>query len=1210
MNTTARFACLFALLGGFVFSASAQVVSATRSGFSWIDSENVTDMSFDAGYTAYAAAWPIFDAYPGPDAFQMGLASCWMSTQQTGNEPDQFYTTIEGGLGWWMDTRFATRIPKFIMGGVSHNFFAWANGPGAGRSDMLPNGQRDWSTPGGKYGVAQLSNRLVWAPDGLNMAQGLNGELLGYGYNPLPLMDPLTETGGQDIATGNQCWTLFLNATNFKGPATFFMPTFWTEPVLEDPSLEGLFLDTRPANPNVPFGWEHALSPALISEDDEGTPYAKIERMQMPASGEDYSVALNGVSVYSRDGLWDAMTAWFDGGSAVPTEAMQNGSQGVSFTNNGGAIVGEISGGGMDYGIDLDYLDNTMMTFDAMGFEHGLDATTLQDGLFVLPEYFELGADNKWHPISADAVPASTELTTTEVPTSPRPETTYLTPLESDCAFQDPNGPWNSPGPAAGPFYAELGDGSTVTYHWYRFVDQPAIVHANLPDSVRDEMQARVELIHANWSEQDEYMAPPTVGNLATVDPGAIVAPPAGMEIGYVPIVTRQESTPEKLRVFILAGQSNMQGYGKIYEGSNGAVGAIVASFTPTCADAAATSCDFTFDMFDSFGDGWNGWVYDFVQNGEVVASETLADGDAGSATITLQNGVPCTVVVNTAGAYGNEVSWTLSDASGNEVASMDGQDESYPSPNTLVDVVTNDPNGEWSMLGAEDDWTVLDDAYLYFPNGAGDTIRDHVTAGQGAYPDLIGPELMFAHQLDAYYEDPVLVIKTAWGGLSLAEDFRPPSAGGTTGPYYNAMIETVESVTQNLATEFPDIAVEEFEISGFAWFQGWNDGASEAFLNTYESNLHHLVNDVRNDLQLPELPVVICSSGHGGYEPFGGWVEDMQDIVAVAQENVGCNDSIYGGTVGFDDTQPYWITLAQSPDEAVHHFHNNARTFLNIGKGMGDEMILAINDMAYCNGGSGVDCDNPISPGFASIGNRVWNDLNMDGINDPDEPGIPGVSLVIWSDPDGDGTPDWEGFGGVEVTDEDGYYRFDGLAPGNYVVFVWQVDNWGDGEPLNGYQSTGYFVADANNDIDLDNNGSGPAFSDIMSGIVTLTLDGEPLNDGDPEDCFFDYDPGGNNTVDFGFYNTNTTSVTTADGEVHWTSVYPNPATDQLTITSNVALSGIQVLDALGRVQLAFRPRGETHTLDVSSFTPGVYILRFTASENGRPETLRFVKK
>ena len=66
----------------------------------------------------------------------------------------------------------------------------------------------------------------------------------------------------------------------------------------------------------------------------------------------------------------------------------------------------------------------------------------------------------------------------------------------------------------------------------------------------------------------------------------------------------------------------------------------------------------------------------------------------------------------------------------------------------------------------------------------------------------------MFAHQLDAYYEDPVLIIKTAWGGKSLAVDFRPPSAGGTTGEYYNAMIQTVQDVTQNLGTEFPDIGI------------------------------------------------------------------------------------------------------------------------------------------------------------------------------------------------------------------------------------------------------------------------------------------------------------------------------------------------------------------------------------------------------------------
>ena len=58
MSTRVPFACLIGLLSAFSGPVQAQIVPATRSGFSWIDSENVTDMSFDAGYTAYVAAWP------------------------------------------------------------------------------------------------------------------------------------------------------------------------------------------------------------------------------------------------------------------------------------------------------------------------------------------------------------------------------------------------------------------------------------------------------------------------------------------------------------------------------------------------------------------------------------------------------------------------------------------------------------------------------------------------------------------------------------------------------------------------------------------------------------------------------------------------------------------------------------------------------------------------------------------------------------------------------------------------------------------------------------------------------------------------------------------------------------------------------------------------------------------------------------------------
>ncbi|MEM9412717.1 MAG: sialate O-acetylesterase, partial [Planctomycetota bacterium] len=626
----------------------------------------------------------------------------------------------------------------------------------------------------------------------------------------------------------------------------------------------------------------------------------------------------------------------------------------------------------------------------SVGFVFDPNLVGQENGLFLLPEYFKLGEDNRWQPVPETKVPPATNLRNATLPINPRSEMTYLTPKEPDCHWQDLEGAWNKPGPTAGPFTAELGDGSTATYYWYRFVDQPAIIQANFPETVREAMQSRVELIHENWSIEDDYIAPLKNGVVATVDPGALVKPPSGLEVGFVPIVTRQEKSLKKIRVFVLAGQSNMQGYGKIEAGQR----------------------------------------------------ET----------------------------------------------------------NSLNHVIQNDTSGQWSEIGEMGDWTSLDNAWLFYQQNE-NTLKTRVTVGQGAFPDLIGPELMFAHKLDGYFDDPILIIKTAWGGRNLAVDFRPPSAGGETGKFYSQMIETVHEVTQNLATEFPEISVNSFEISGFAWFQGWNDGASDEFSKEYQSNLQHLVNDVRSEFGNPDLPFVVATSGHGGIELSGDlWVRSMQEVVSVAQANVGCNYTRYGGRVGLVDTKPLYLEATASPDDAIHHFHNNALTFLNIGKSLGDEMIRAINDSSYCH-----QCNVRVSK-IVSIGNRVWNDLNRDGLNSPDEPGIPGVSVVLWADSDGDDIPDWQGFRGVEVTDDEGYYQFRGLAPGNYIVFVWQVNNWGVGEPLAGFVSTNAYVADANNDVDNDNNGSGQTFNDIMSGIVTLSVGEEP---------------GGsdNNTVDFGFY-------------------------------------------------------------------------------------------
>jgi len=109
----------------------------------------------------------------------------------------------------------------------------------------------------------------------------------------------------------------------------------------------------------------------------------------------------------------------------------------------------------------------------------------------------------------------------------------YVTPNETGSS-------WKRPGPVAGPFQAKLGDGSVVTYYWYRFADQPALLNADLTDTEREKLQKRVEMLHRQWGKNHDYLPPPTIGKLADLDPAVLVTPPKGLEVGYVPIVTRQ----------------------------------------------------------------------------------------------------------------------------------------------------------------------------------------------------------------------------------------------------------------------------------------------------------------------------------------------------------------------------------------------------------------------------------------------------------------------------------------------------------------------------------------------------------------------------------------------------------------------------------------------------------------------------------------------
>ncbi len=516
--------------------AANRIQTGEMAGYLLVPNERVPE-SYNAGFSMYVAAWPLLDQYPG-QRFQTGLFGTWMFARKDPPPPIKLYSDIEGGLGWWRDTEYATETPKFIMGGVAPNFTEWANGPGAGKG-------RDWDQPKGKYGVAQLSPWILWPPDGLNLKQGTSGQWFGYGYLPLPLTPPKNTTAGKNIPTGDQSWTLFLNTANFKGPVAFFTPYFWSAAAVAEPQFAGMLLDSRPSDPNRALQMETQHVPSIQATDPNGQTYARIAPTFFPAQTNGQSRLVHHITSYNKQALWNAVQAWFDGGPEATGEIRPDAAILHRFTGKGGAT----------WKIYPDNTDNqqkvplawnsfaTPIALDPNTFGYQWDTkfvtqtTTKTGSLVKLPEYFRLdksGPKPQWVPVQPENVPPETGLTQARFNRpAPRIPKTYLTP-------DDPNSCWKTPGPKAGPFLARPGDGSLITYYWYRFADQPAILNADLTPHEREALQARVEKLHRHWTKDRDYLPPPASGPLAELDPALIVTPPPGLEVGYVPIVTRQ----------------------------------------------------------------------------------------------------------------------------------------------------------------------------------------------------------------------------------------------------------------------------------------------------------------------------------------------------------------------------------------------------------------------------------------------------------------------------------------------------------------------------------------------------------------------------------------------------------------------------------------------------------------------------------------------
>jgi len=196
-----------------------------------------------------------------------------------------------------------------------------------------------------------------------------------------------------------------------------------------------------------------------------------------------------------------------------------------------------------------------------------------------------------------------------------------------------------------------------------------------------------------------------------------------------------------------------------------------------------------------------------------------------------------------------------------------------------------------------------------------------------------IGPEFTFGIYAQKMLDEPILIIKTAWGGKTLNTDFRPPSAGPyimneyqkeaytkkkidfdtwnankakASGRYYRLMLDHVRMVLKDPKRVCPAYNPKEgYELAGFVWFQGWNDMCDGSTykqpggFNLYSDLLADFIRDVRKDLSAPEMPFVIGVMGVGGVSKKPNAFRDAMAAPATMEE--------FKGNVAAVLTENYW---------------------------------------------------------------------------------------------------------------------------------------------------------------------------------------------------------------------------------------------------------------------------------------------------------------
>ena len=297
-------------------------------------------------------------------------------------------------------------------------------------------------------------------------------------------------------------------------------------------------------------------------------------------------------------------------------------------------------------------------------------------------------------------------------------------------------------------------------------------------------------------------------------------------------------------------------------------------------------------------------------------------------------------------------------------------------------------------IAGGSPGWITRSDVGVTYWSdpGPGENRRGSLNANFGNVGEggRIGPEYSFGLVVGSQLGDKVLLIKYAFGGKSLAVDYRPPGAvaarGGVVGPYYTGMVATVNQVLANLSTYYPAYTGGGYEIAGFAWHQGFNDRINSTYVAEYEANMTNLIKDVRALFSVPNLPVVIGDTGMDNAPTGAGSLIEAQGNVANPTRHPE-----FTGTVTTVKTTPFdYGKLVGASDEG-YHWNWSAESYFNIGESMGNAMMALLPAVSY----------TPYSAWALDAAQGLTAGVNDGLSNDPDSDGIKNqLEFVLGGEP------------------------------------------------------------------------------------------------------------------------------------------------------------------------------------------------------------------